>query len=284
VTRSRPALVVFWASIAVIVGTLLVIGVQRWQAAEEANVATVGQRPDFSASASPSPSPSASPEVSASPSPTPTPTPSITDPVQVAAPTRVRIPALDVDTKVFPVALDKNDAIEIPEDIRYVGWYELGVPPGVDRGSAVLVAHRDGREQGRGVFYYLGTLEPGDIVYVKTSAGDELPYKVVSRESIRKKSLPYEELFAVDGDPRLTLISCGGYYDPNNGGYQDNVVVTAVPMFDPIPTDPIPSANATAAPSASASIAAEAVSVVVPQAGTVAETSEPVLLGGAALD
>ena len=147
------------------------------------------------------------------------------------------------DTKIFPVGLDKNKAIEIPEDIRYVGWYELGVPPGVDRGSAVLVAHRDGREQGRGVFYFLGNLDVGDKVVVKTSAGEELPYKVVSRESILKKRLPYEELFAVDGDPRLTLISCGGYYDPDNGGYQDNVVVTAVPMFDPIVTDPIPSAT-----------------------------------------
>ena len=35
---------------------------------------------------------------------------------------------------------------------------------------------------------------------------------------------------AIEGDPRLTLISCGGYYDRANGGYQDNVVVTAVPV------------------------------------------------------
>jgi sortase (surface protein transpeptidase) len=286
VNRSRPALVVFWASIAVIVATVLVIGIQRWQLAEEANVETAGQRPDFTASASPSPSPSPTPSASAVPSesasPSPSPTPTVEQPVLVAAPTRVSIPALDVDTKVFPVGLDPNDAIEIPEDIRFVGWYEYGVPPGVDRGSAVLVAHRDGREQGRGVFYYLGTLEPGDKVFVKTSAGEELPYKVVSRESIRKRSLPYEELFAVDGDPRLTLISCGGVYDPNNGGYQDNVVVTAVPMFDPIPTTPIPSPAASASPSAS--VAAEAVSVAAPQAATVEETSTPVPLGGSQRD
>jgi LPXTG-site transpeptidase (sortase) family protein len=282
--------VVFWVSIAVLIGTLLVIGVQRWQAAEEANVESVGQRPDFSASATPSASPSPSPSPSASVSPSPSPSP--TAPLLVASPMGVRIPAIDVDTEVFPVGLDKNDAIEIPEDIRYVGWYKYGVPPGVDRGSAVLVAHRDGREQGRGVFYSLGTLEPGDKVYVMTSEGEELPYKVVSRESILKKSLPYEELFAVDGDPRLTLISCGGFYDPNNGGYQDNVVVTAVPMFDPIPTTPIasaspsvtPTAIATATPSASASVAAEAVSVFVPQAATIEESSTPVLLNGTPLD
>lgn len=32
---------------------------------------------------------------------------------------------------------------------------------------------------------------------------------------------------------RLTLISCGGVYDPDRGGYQDNVVVTAVPETPP---------------------------------------------------
>jgi LPXTG-site transpeptidase (sortase) family protein len=261
---------------------VLFYGVTRWQAAEEANVASVGSRPTVTATPSPTPTPSASPSASAPSSPSPSAAP---DPVLVAAPVSVRIPALDVDTDVFPVALDKNDAIEIPEDIRYVGWYELGVPPGVDRGSAVLVAHRDGREQGRGVFYYLGTLNVGDKVYVKTSAGDELPYKVVSRESILKKSLPYDELFAVDGPARLTLISCGGYYDPDNGGYQDNVVVTAVPMFEPIPTEPIATSSASPSPSASASVAAEAaVSVVAPQAATVKETSQPVLLNGSSLE
>lgn len=231
--RSRGTLVAFWLSMAALVAGVLYLGAVTWQQAEADAEVSVGVRPTFSASPTPSPSPSATVV-----SPSPSPSPSFTEEVTVAAPTRVRIPAIDVDTKVFPVALDENDAIEIPEDIRYVGWYELGVPPGVDRGSAVLVAHRDGREQGRGVFYNVGNLEPGDKVFVKTSTGQELPYKVVSREYIKKKRLPYEELFAVDGEHRLTLISCGGYYDRNNGGYQDNVVVTAVPLFDPVPVPP----------------------------------------------
>lgn len=281
--RSRPALVVFWTSIAVIVATLLVLGTFQWRANEEIVVESVGSRPAYSPTESPSPSPTPMASESATPSPSPTPT----GPLMVAAPVRVRIPALEVNTKVLPVGLDENKAIEIPEDIRLVGWYDLGVPPGVDRGSAVLVAHRDGREQGRGVFYFLGSLKVGDKVYVKTTAGEELPYKVVSRESILKKRLPYEELFAVDGDPRLTLISCGGYYDPNNGGYQDNVVVTAVPLFEPIPTDPMasessdaPSATASATP---ATEAAGPVEVFAPEAATIVETSQPVLLDGSGL-
>lgn len=279
---SRTTLVVFWVSIAVLVGAVLYFGATRWQAAEDATVQSVGTRPSVTASASPSASPSPSPSISVSPSPSPTPT----APVMVAAPVKVRIPALDVNTKVLPVGLDKNRAIEIPEDIRLVGWYDLGVPPGVDRGSAVLVAHRDGREQGRGVFYFLGNLDVGDKIVVTTSAGEELPYKVVARESILKKRLPYEELFAVDGPPRLTLISCGGYYDRNNGGYQDNVVVTAVPLFEPIPTDVIP-ASGSPSPSVSASASAAAAgaqAVLAPQAATVEETSVPVLVDGTTLD
>jgi LPXTG-site transpeptidase (sortase) family protein len=140
----------------------------------------------------------------------------------------VKIPAIGVSTRVIPVGLDANGATEIPSDITKVGWYDLGVAPGAPQGSAVIIGHRDGVVQGHGVFYDLGTLSVGDGVTVLNSAGDVLAYKVVSREAIKKKKMPMEELFAIDGPPRLTLISCGGYYDKNNGGYQDNIVVTAI--------------------------------------------------------
>lgn len=156
-------------------------------------------------------------------------------PVQILlpVPSGVRIPAIGVAAPVVPVGLQRDGAIEIPDDVDVVGWYELGVPPGADRGSAVLVAHRDGRGQGRGVFYDLGRLDVGDRLTVRTTADGTLGFRVVARESIRKKRLPYEELFAANGTPRLTLISCGGVYDPDRGGYQDNVVVTAVPEIPP---------------------------------------------------
>jgi LPXTG-site transpeptidase (sortase) family protein len=249
--RPPASLVIFWTSVGVVGAALVVLVLSQWTIEQDATVESVGSRPAVSASATPTPTPSPSasavvPSPSASPSGS-----TVTDPVLIAAPVRLQIPTLDIDTKVLPVGLDKNDALGIPEDITKVGWYKLGVPPGVDRGSAVLVAHRDGAAQGRGVFYYLGNLNVGDKVIVQNSAGEDLKYQVVARELIKKKRLPYEELFAVDGEPRLTLISCGGYYDRNNGGYQDNIVVTAVPMFDPVEADPVPS-SASASPVASA--------------------------------
>ncbi len=147
---------------------------------------------------------------------------------RVPVPVRLFIPTLDIDARVLPVGLDSARAVEVPVDVRRAGWYELGVPPGASRGSAVIVGHRDGPSQQHGVFYDLGELEIGAVVRVTNSAGGQLQYTVIAREFISKKRLPFDELFAVDGSPRLTLVSCGGFYDPANGGYQENVVVTAI--------------------------------------------------------
>jgi len=232
--------VVLIVSMTVLVLSAAVIVASAWQSRQQANIPSVGSRdlasiaaaesPTASSRASALPSGSATPPT-APPQPTsalsPTPSPTSRD---LTAPVRVKIPRISVDTRVLPVGLDKSRALAIPSDITKVGWYNLGVPPGADTGSAVLVAHRDGRVQGHGVFYNLGQLGVDDKVYVTTTDGTVLRYKVVSRELISKKRLPLDELFAIDGPPRLTLISCGGYYDRNNGGYQDNIVVTAVPV------------------------------------------------------
>jgi len=159
-------------------------------------------------------------------------------PKKVASPRRLSIPALSIDTKIYSVGLDKRKNVVIPEDIRRVGWYRLGVPPGVNRGNAVIVGHRDGSGYRRGAFYSLGSMRPGQVVTIRTSGKRDLRYRVISTKSLLKKRLPYEKYFAVDGKHRLVLISCGGAYDRNNGGYQDNVIVTAEPLFTPIKVAP----------------------------------------------
>jgi hypothetical protein len=68
-----------------------------------------------------------------------------------------------------------------------------------------------------------------DRITVTTASGAKLVYRVTARETIKKSKLPLDNLFAITGPPRLTLISCAGYYSKDNGGYQDNIVITAVP-------------------------------------------------------
>ena len=146
-------------------------------------------------------------------------------------PVQVSIPALGIETSVITVGLDAHRAVEVPEDINIVGWYEHAAFPGSDVGSAVLVGHRDGSGGRKGVFYSVGNLERGDRVEVAVETGETVVYEVVSRELIDNVDFDSNaaRLFAVDGDPVLTLISCGGLYDRNRGGYQSNIVVTANP-------------------------------------------------------
>ena len=215
--RPRPATLVLTLSII----TLIVAALGFAVAGSPLGVLSIESVGDRSvATARPSATPI--PDYTTEPRPVPV-------PIETADPIRIKIPALDVTANVIPVGVDKENAMEIPEDIMEVGWYRFGPAPGSSAGSAVLVAHRDGRIQGRGVFYSLGALNVDDPIIVTDDAGKRMEYRVVARESIPKKKLPIKEVFSAEGAPRLTLITCGGYYDRDNGGYQDNVVVTAVP-------------------------------------------------------
>lgn len=67
----------------------------------------------------------------------------------------------------------------------------------------------------------------GAVIAVSDASGVAYRYQVRANESIPKQVLPLADLFVRDGPPRLILISCGGPYDKRQGGYLDNVVVTA---------------------------------------------------------
>jgi len=156
----------------------------------------------------------------------------VAKPVQ-PVPTSIVIPELDVRAPIDQVGVEADGWVEIPDDVARVGWYRFGVAPGSAEGSAVIVGHRDGWNEGAGALYDLARLEPGDVIQVERADSSTVTYAVVSREAIDKADLPTSELFAEIGDPRLTLISCIGYFDRGNGGYQQNIVVTALPVPEP---------------------------------------------------
>lgn len=147
-----------------------------------------------------------------------------------ATPTRVRISSLGIDAPVDVVALDAKNRVEVPEDVQRTGWYRFAAHPFTGAGSTVIVGHRDGVDQGPGAFFNLDGAAVGDRITVTTEDGSSIRYRIVARESFDKNNVPFEELFAVDGSPRLTLITCGGPFDATTLGYTDNVVVTAVPV------------------------------------------------------
>jgi hypothetical protein len=150
-----------------------------------------------------------------------------TAPPEPSPPRRLRIPALGVDSAVVPVGLEPGGAMEVP-GANQAGWYLHGPRPGRHVGSAVIAAHVDfaGR---RGVFFDLRDLQLGEEVVVVDESGAEHRFVVSERFQVDKDELPIPELFRHDGRPTVTLITCGGAFDPGARHYEDNIVVRAEP-------------------------------------------------------
>ena len=161
----------------------------------------------------------------------PVPTAAATLPVNAAAavrPVRVRLDRLRIAATVIPVGVDAAGDVAIPPSVSTVGWYRFG--PGLgDPGSMVITGHVDSAVQGDGAFARLRDANPGDRIRVTGSDGRDADFRVVGREEYPKSTIDLDRYFATAGAPHLTLITCGGPFDPSTGHYRDNVVVTAVP-------------------------------------------------------
>ncbi len=145
------------------------------------------------------------------------------------APVRLSVPRLGVDAAVDAVGVEPDGQMTVPAEVDRVGWYRFGPVPG-GAGSSVLAGHVDSHTQGLGAMAPLRDAVPGDDILVTDAAGVASRWRVVSREVISKQVLPLDRLFAREGPPRLTLITCGGPFLQEFSSYRDNVVVVAEPL------------------------------------------------------
>jgi hypothetical protein len=118
--------------------------------------------------------------------------------------------------------------MRLPRDPRRLGWYRFGPAPGAGLGSAVLAGHVDSEAYGVGPLVQLGELRPGDTVGVRLATERWRRFRVDSIQTFERRSLP-DSVFTRTGPQRLRLVTCTGAYLPDAGGYQENLVVTAVP-------------------------------------------------------
>jgi LPXTG-site transpeptidase (sortase) family protein len=143
-------------------------------------------------------------------------------------PMTIAIPSIGVEAEVVAVGLEPDGSMEIPGAAE-AGWYHYGVRPGHPQGSAVIAGHVDHARQ-PGVFIELRRLEVGSEVVVTDADGVARQFVVAERYQVDKQSLPGTELFRREGEPMLTLITCGGAFDRRARSYADNIVVRAIPV------------------------------------------------------
>ena len=139
-------------------------------------------------------------------------------------PLSLRIPRIGVAAAVEPVVADEGVLVP-PADPALVGWWADGARAGSRTGAVVLTGHTV--RNGDGVFDDLADLRAGDTVRVDTPRG-RVTYVVAVVRDLSKQQLAAaaQELFAVDGHPRVVLVTCADWAD---GRYFGNTVVVAVP-------------------------------------------------------
>lgn len=145
------------------------------------------------------------------------------------------ISAIDVEAPIDPYGVDPDsELMDVPDNVTDVAWYEHGPSPG-EPGSAVLAAHVDLRGQGPGVFFDIDDLEPGDLIEVRFDDGSRQDFEVTATATYPKSELPLDVIFSRSGPATLTLITCGGVFDPDASSYDSNVVVYATPAAPETP-------------------------------------------------
>jgi sortase (surface protein transpeptidase) len=142
-----------------------------------------------------------------------------------AAPVRVRVPAIGVDSELLRLGTDATGALVPPDDPARAGWFAQGTVPG-DVGPAVVAGHVDSVD-GPAVFSRLRDLAPGEEVLVDRADGTTVRFTVTELGRYPKEDFPTEAVYGPTTRAELRLVTCGGHFDRSARRYEDNVVVFA---------------------------------------------------------
>jgi sortase (surface protein transpeptidase) len=141
-------------------------------------------------------------------------------------PRLLELPSVGVTMPIVPVGVSSDGQMRMPPDPVDIGWYRFGPRPGSSHGSAVLAGHVDALRYGVGPLARLSALQRGDRVTIRTT-GPSLAFRVVRVEVISKSDVALRTVFRRGGPGALRIVTCGPPYIASQGGYQDNVIVTA---------------------------------------------------------
>ena len=148
-------------------------------------------------------------------------------------PTALRVEKAGIDAPVEPLQIIQG-VMQNPSGPFVVGWYEETAMPGGE-GNAVMSGHVDYWNVGEAVFWNLPpdrqALSEGDPIVVIGSDGTEYSYAVEWQKMYGLDELTVEtingEIVGPTDAPSLTLITCGGDFDPVSGQYLSRYVVRA---------------------------------------------------------
>jgi sortase A len=161
----------------------------------------------------------------AAPEPEPEPEPAVG-----VAPIALQVDKFGIDAPIEIGAI-ADGVMQDPSGPWVVAWYDqLGKVR--ERNNVVMAGHVDYYTVGPAVFWNVRDLVPGDIVRVIDENGEAVEYSVEWAQMYDVATELTPEVIQTDivgdtGKESLTLITCGGPFDPATGQYLQRFVVRA---------------------------------------------------------
>ena len=141
-------------------------------------------------------------------------------------PTHILIPGIQVQAKIEVLEI-VDGALQDPSNGNDVAWYKETSLPGA-KGNAVLAGHLNWYGMPEAVFFAIDQLKEGDDIFVLDQRCGTFHYVVEHAELVQVKDADMKEITGQSDDAILTLITCGGAWDPSISEYLQRTVVRAV--------------------------------------------------------
>jgi LPXTG-site transpeptidase (sortase) family protein len=144
---------------------------------------------------------------------TPTPAPTAAPPSPADTPPlpreayRLVIDKIGVNAPVGVYGLDGHGVPQVPFNASEVAWYDFSSRPGTG-GNAVFAGHVTW--SGRGVFYDLAHVQPGDRITLRSVEGPELVYEVSNSFMVDPNDPASLSVMANTDRDMITIITCDG--------------------------------------------------------------------------
>jgi Sortase domain len=146
-------------------------------------------------------------------------------------PLSIWIPAIGVNSRLLDVGLNPDGTIQVPplNDpplTNEAAWYKYSPTPG-QPGPSIIEGHVDTSSSGPSVFYRLGDLKPGDLVYITLADRQVAVFQITGVRLYPKDRFPTSTVYGTTDYAALRLITCGGSFDEHSHHYDSNVVAFA---------------------------------------------------------
>ncbi len=148
--------------------------------------------------------------------------------LQRSLPTRLRIPAIGVDSSLKKIGLTDRGEIATPPLVRdsHAYWLTVSPTPG-QLGPATIIGHVDSAAYGPGVFFKLGDMRQRDKIYLTRADGTVAMFEVERVAEYSKSHFPTQAVYGNLDHAGLRLITCGGNFNSSIHSYESNIVVYA---------------------------------------------------------